>query len=92
MTLARPGTACAQACPYAPMSREYWTRTGKTWKPGEYGSPWTCTLDNQVDVSLSVYALPSGQGLRAAARELRAASRRLDWAGRLRVWQGPGKG
>lgn len=49
-------------------------------------------LDNQVDVSLSVYALPSGQGLRAAARELRAAFRRLDWAGRLRVWQGPGKG
>ncbi|MCG6659674.1 cation transporter [Halomonas campisalis] len=49
-------------------------------------------LDNQVDVSVYVNALPPGQSLDAATRELRDASRELTWLGRLRVWQGPGKG
>ncbi|AXY43828.1 cation diffusion facilitator family transporter [Halomonas sp. JS92-SW72] len=49
-------------------------------------------LDNQVDVSIFVNALPEGQSLEQAADELRAACRELGWIGRLRVWQGPGKG
>ncbi|MBB3183206.1 cation diffusion facilitator family transporter [Halomonas fontilapidosi] len=49
-------------------------------------------LDNQVDVSFYVNALPEGQTLEGAAGELREAARTLDWIGRLRVWLGPGKG
>lgn len=49
-------------------------------------------LDNQVDVSLYVKALPDGQSLEGAAGELRSAARALDWVGRLRIWLGPGKG
>ncbi|APE32395.1 cation-efflux pump [Halomonas aestuarii] len=49
-------------------------------------------LDNQVDVSLYVNALPTGQDLDTAADELRRAADRLDWVGRLRIWLGPGKG
>lgn len=49
-------------------------------------------LDNQVDVSLYVKALPDGQSLEGAAGELRRAARALDWVGRLRIWLGPGKG
>lgn len=49
-------------------------------------------LDNQVDVSLYVKALPDGQTLEGAADELRRAARELDWIGRLRIWLGPGKG
>lgn len=49
-------------------------------------------LDDRVDVSLYVDALPPGQDLDAAADELRTAARRLDWIGRLRIWLGPGKG
>lgn len=49
-------------------------------------------LDDQVDVSIYVNALPEGQSLDQAADELRDACRELSWIGRLRVWQGPGKG
>ncbi|WP_373182899.1 cation diffusion facilitator family transporter [Halomonas campaniensis] len=49
-------------------------------------------LDNQVDVSIFVNALPPGQSLDEAADELRRAALALGWVGRLRVWQGPGKG
>jgi len=49
-------------------------------------------LDNQVDVSIFVNALPPGQSLDEAADELRRAALSLGWVGRLRVWQGPGKG
>ncbi|MEQ6917654.1 cation diffusion facilitator family transporter [Halomonas sp. SSM6] len=49
-------------------------------------------LDNQVDVSLYVNALPPGQDLDTAANELRQAAARLAWVGRLRIWVGPGKG
>ncbi|MDI5920288.1 cation diffusion facilitator family transporter [Halomonas sp. LR5S13] len=49
-------------------------------------------LDNQVDVSLYINALPDGQTLEDAAGELRRAARELDWVGRLRIWLGPGKG
>ncbi|MBB3329211.1 cation diffusion facilitator family transporter [Halomonas campaniensis] len=49
-------------------------------------------LDNQVDVSIFVNALPDGQSLDEAADELRRAALPLGWVGRLRVWQGPGKG
>ena len=49
-------------------------------------------LDNQVDVSLYVNALPPEQDLDTAAAELRRAADRLDWVGRLRIWLGPGKG
>ncbi|MBE0487959.1 MAG: cation transporter [Halomonas sp.] len=49
-------------------------------------------LDNQVDVSIFVNALPEDQTLDQAADELRAACYHLGWIGRLRVWQGPGKG
>ncbi|WP_405000947.1 cation diffusion facilitator family transporter [Halomonas sp.] len=49
-------------------------------------------LDNQVDVSLYINALPDGQTLEGAADELRRAARDLDWVGRLRIWLGPGKG
>ncbi|QFU01911.1 Ferrous-iron efflux pump FieF [Halomonas sp. THAF5a] len=48
-------------------------------------------LDDRVDVSLYVDALPPGQDLEAAADELRTAARRLDWIGRLRIWLGPGQ-
>lgn len=49
-------------------------------------------LDNQVDISIFVNALPPGQSLDDAADELRQASRGIEWIGRLRIWQGPGKG
>jgi len=49
-------------------------------------------LDNQVDVSLYLDALPDGQSLDDVASELRHAARNLEWLGRLRVWLGPGKG
>ncbi|PXX99240.1 cation diffusion facilitator family transporter [Halomonas sp. LBP4] len=49
-------------------------------------------LDNQVDVSIYVHELPSGQSLDEAADDLRQAARGLEWIGRLRIWQGPGKG
>jgi len=49
-------------------------------------------LDNQVDVSLYVHALPDGQSLDSAASELRHAANHLAWLGRLRLWLGPGKG
>ncbi|MGJ7459409.1 cation diffusion facilitator family transporter [Halomonas sp. MA07-2] len=49
-------------------------------------------LDNQVDVSIFVNALPDGQNLDQAADELRDACRDHRWIGRLRVWQGPGRG
>jgi len=49
-------------------------------------------LDNQVDVSLYVNALPEGHTLDSAADALRGAADGLDWLGRLRIWLGPGKG
>ncbi|MCH4563640.1 cation diffusion facilitator family transporter [Halomonas sp. EGI 63088] len=49
-------------------------------------------LDNQVDVSIYVHELPSGQSLDEAADDLRQAARDLEWIGRLRIWKGPGKG
>ncbi|MCA1769352.1 MAG: cation diffusion facilitator family transporter [Halomonas sp.] len=49
-------------------------------------------LDDRVDVSIFVSALPEGQSLDQAADELRDACRDLGWIGRLRVWLGPGKG
>lgn len=49
-------------------------------------------LDDRVDVSIFVNALPEGQSLDQAADELRDACRDLGWIGRLRVWLGPGKG
>ncbi|MFY0990149.1 cation diffusion facilitator family transporter [Halomonas sp. C05BenzN] len=49
-------------------------------------------LDNQVDVSVYVNELPTGQSLDEAADELRRASRELEWVGRLRVWKGPSQG
>ncbi|MFO8044523.1 MAG: cation diffusion facilitator family transporter [Halomonas sp.] len=49
-------------------------------------------LDDRIDVSIFVNALPEGQSLDQAADELRDACRDLGWIGRLRVWLGPGKG
>lgn len=49
-------------------------------------------LDNQVDVSIYVDELPTGQSLDEAADDLHQAARDLAWIGRLRVWKGPGKG
>ncbi|WP_280548340.1 MULTISPECIES: cation diffusion facilitator family transporter [unclassified Halomonas] len=49
-------------------------------------------LDNQVDVSLYINALPDGQTLEGAVGELRRAAQDLNWVGRLRIWLGPGKG